>query len=386
MPGRIHQLSINERRLIEMVFRKGQIARVDLTALSGLTPASVTRLVSGLEKLGLFRQLSVTKGPRGQPKRLLSIDPDTYRSAGIYIRLNRMIGVISRLDGSVVKKTDVSFDVKTAVGIAGNARRLTENLLEKSKTPTSRFLGMGLTIPGNFGSYGTLVKAHAMFPALDGSAIIEELQREASWPVYLENDGTASALGEFLYGGHDYPNPMFSIHLGYGLGGGAVIDGRLYRGANGNACLPGALFPYSEPRPSIQDLQATLSGNQGQTVALRDLFDDDPSKGPVVEHWIRRAAKQLRLATKVISGMFDPELIVLCGGLPVELNARLVEETNCIPDDGPSRGLASAKFATSGLGELCGPIGAAAIPIYATFFPGSAREPLNRYLDGRSDV
>ncbi len=68
------------------------------------------------------------------------------------------------------------------------------------------------------------------------------------------------------------------------------------------------------------------------------------------------------------------------------LNARLVEETNCIPDDGPSRGLASAKFATSGLGELCGPIGAAAIPIYATFFPGSAREPLNRCLDGRSAI
>ena len=41
---------MNERRLVELIFRRGRIARVDLAEATDMTGASVTRLVAGLEK------------------------------------------------------------------------------------------------------------------------------------------------------------------------------------------------------------------------------------------------------------------------------------------------------------------------------------------------
>ena len=161
----------------------------------------------------------------------------------------------------------------------------------------------------------TLSVPHEMFPELDGSAIHEAARGSSPWPVYLENDGTSSALGEYLFGDHKSADPLFLIHIGYGLGGGAVLNGRPLRGAYGNACLPGALFPYNQPRPTLQDLQATLE--------CKGLSYDEIVSGtmnpiadiPILQEWVDRAADQLIHAIKVISGMFDPEIIVLSGAL-----------------------------------------------------------------------
>ncbi|NUS04009.1 MAG: ROK family protein, partial [Nonomuraea sp.] len=53
-------------------------------------------------------------------------------------------------------------------------------------------------------------------------------------PSVLENDATAAALGEFRYGAGRGTRTMLYLTLSTGVGGGAVIDGRLHRGAAGN--------------------------------------------------------------------------------------------------------------------------------------------------------
>ena len=77
------ELSLNERRLVELVFRHERMARIDLAAAADLTPASVTRLVAGLMKLGLFSESALKDGARGQPKKLLEIRRTTVLLAGV---------------------------------------------------------------------------------------------------------------------------------------------------------------------------------------------------------------------------------------------------------------------------------------------------------------
>ena len=383
MVSSLRSLSMNERKLVELVFRQGRIARIDLSAATGMTAASVTRLIAGLKEMGLFAQKTEQKvGARGQPKRLLSLRANKLISCGIYIYLDKIVAVLVNLDGKVLATKEEVLKSPDAAELAGITRKLTEYLLQKANVKGSHFLGIGLSIPGNFGSYSNLVRAHEMFPELDGSSFYEAARRNCPWPVFLENDGTASAVGEYLFGGHKSADPLFLVHIGYGLGGGAVLNGRPFQGANGNACLPGALFPYDSPRPTLQDLQTSLASNG---IDLGNVaVDDELLANPILTEWVSRAANQLGYAVRVITGMFDPKVIVLGGPMPQKIIDRIASELNSGDIGGPSRGLVTAPVVATGLGDLVGPIGAASIPFFSTLFPGSSQERGNRYLNGRS--
>lgn len=60
-----------------------------------------------------------------------------------------------------------------------------------------------------------------------------ELEKRVDLPVVIENDANAAAWGEFVYGaGHDVDD-LLLVTVGTGVGGGLVLDGEVYRGANG---------------------------------------------------------------------------------------------------------------------------------------------------------
>src|SRR5436309_1233330 len=57
------------------------------------------------------------------------------------------------------------------------------------------------------------------------------LREQTALPVFVENDANVAALGEALHGAGRRANPVFWVNSGSGVGGGLVVDGRLYHGA-----------------------------------------------------------------------------------------------------------------------------------------------------------
>ncbi len=364
-------LSLNERRLVDLVFRHEQMARVDLAAAADLTPASVTRLVAGLMELGLFSETTLKDGARGQPKKLLRIRRQQFCSLGFYLFTDRIQAALIDFGGAVIAQDSKSLGKGSARNVVEAMNVLTEEMLREVPGTKRTFLGVGLSLPGNFGSFGKHVEAHEAFLGLDGTAIQEALLNYGDWPVFLENDGTAAALGEYLFGGHD-ANILFMLHIGAGFGGGAVLNGRPYRGHNGNACLPGALFPYGKPRPTLLDLKEYLQDMGLEPTSV--LLTEKSAKvlSPELAAWKDRAKEQIKLAVRLVSGLFDPTVIVLGGMLPSFMSKIIAAEIAREGVEGPSRGLTAAPLYASSLGDLCGPVGAASIPFFRGFFPGSA--------------
>jgi glucokinase len=94
---------------------------------------------------------------------------------------------------------------------------------------------VSVAVPGTVNiSEGVVVKAPNL-PCLDGFRLGAALESELDWPAILENDANAAAIGEMWQGAGQGYRTIICVTLGTGVGGGIILDGKLWRGADGSA-------------------------------------------------------------------------------------------------------------------------------------------------------
>jgi glucokinase len=94
---------------------------------------------------------------------------------------------------------------------------------------------VSIAVPGTVNvAEGVVVKAPNV-PCLDGFRLGAALESELEWPVTLENDANAAAVGEMWRGAGQGHRSLICVTLGTGVGGGIILDGKLWRGADGSA-------------------------------------------------------------------------------------------------------------------------------------------------------
>lgn len=160
-------------------------------------------------------------------------------------------------------------------------------------------------------------------------------------PAYIENDASAAALGEFRFGAGRGTRHLLHATLGTGIGGGLVIDGKLYRGARGLAGEIGhIILDPSGPRCNCGSrgcLEAMVSGvafaerarrllEQGKSRVLHEIVGYEE---PTAEHlWaaaqrgdticeaeIRHGGHLLGLGLGSLVNVLNPDAVTLSGGL-----------------------------------------------------------------------
>jgi glucokinase len=160
-------------------------------------------------------------------------------------------------------------------------------------------------------------------------------------PVYIENDANAAALGEFRFGAGRGTRHLLHATLGTGIGGGIVIDGRLYRGAKGFAgeighmiidpagpvcacgsrgCLE-ALVSGTAFAERARRLAATGKVASLEAIAAKrrlngtDLLAAAHTGEALAEAEIRNGGHFLGLALGGLANVLNPDAITLSGGL-----------------------------------------------------------------------
>src|SRR2546426_9628769 len=94
---------------------------------------------------------------------------------------------------------------------------------------------VSVAVPGTVNvAEGVVVKAPNV-PCLDGFRLAAALESELEWPVILENDANAAAIGELWQGAGQGSRTLICVTLGTGVGGGIILDGKLWRGVDGSA-------------------------------------------------------------------------------------------------------------------------------------------------------
>jgi glucokinase len=203
-------------------------------------------------------------------------------------------------------------------------------------------------------------------------------------PAVLENDATAAAAGEHRYGAGTGARNMVYLTISTGVGGGVVVDGRLYRGA-GNGAELGHVTVDWRGRPCrgcgrLGCLEAYVSGTSIAERAREAVAQNGSSslaslEGPTAEDVAAAARAGDEVAREIwdetvdalacgltsIVNVFEPELVVLGGGVTRAGEQLLGPVREWVRANAMEPAGRSADIVAAALGERVGVVGAAAV-------------------------
>ena len=290
--------------------------------------------------------------------------------------------------------TRFSFKVDKNKPAEEEVGKLCDLILETKKTANLKeeVKGIGIGNPGIMDMESGLIISSPNLPNWNNFNIKEFIQKRVGIPVELNNDANVAALGEAKFGsGHKYQN-LLMITLGTGVGGGVIIDGKLYDGYrhmggelghmvirhNGRTCgcgRKGCLEAYASatalvketkrmmnkhPESMLTAIEKELNGVDARNAFIAASRGDKYGK-KLVEDYISYLGEGLLNYCNI----FRPEAIILSGGVANEgenLLSRLRKYMK--KHDYGMKGSPEVDLLTSSLGYDSGKIGAACLVLF----------------------
>lgn len=224
--------------------------------------------------------------------------------------------------------------------------RMIETTIAATRAETGatreQFLGVGIGAPGPLDRESGIVLTTpnlgwTNFPLRDRISAAVRL------PAALDNDANCATLGEWWIGAARGTRHAIGLTIGTGIGGGLVLDGRLYHGAsgiagevghtsidaNGRRCKCGSygcLEAYASgeaiatrAREAIEGetgaLMAALVDNDVSRITAQTVYDAAEQGDAAARNVVRDTAHFLGTGIANLLNIFNPEVLVIAGGV-----------------------------------------------------------------------
>lgn len=209
---------------------------------------------------------------------------------------------------------------------------LARDLMAQEGVTVERLVRVGIGFSGPVDLRHGTVRLAPRRPGWENYPLQERFEQAFDAVTLIDNDANLIALGEATFGVGKGCQHLFYFHLSSGVGGGAVLNGRLYHGAHSMAGEIGhAVVAHGwdgDGRPETLEELVSIGGLIRRAAAaglaadrLEDIFSDHPIARKVVKHTVDLMATRI---AQVIA-LLDPEMVVL-GGIVVRIGGdRFVE-------------------------------------------------------------
>lgn len=267
-------------------------------------------------------------------------------------------------------------------------QRIIENIefvIKDSGIDLSEVKAIGIGSPGPLDAEKGIIISTPNLPFKNFN-LVKPLKEKFNVPVYLDNDANVAAIGEFMLGAGKGTKNMVYFTVSTGVGGGAVLNGQIYRGNTSNALEIGhmTVAPFG-PRcgcGNIGCLEAlssgTAIGRRGQEavrskvetslknydeITSFEVFTEAKKGDAVAMDIVDEALTYLGIGIANAISIFDPEMIVIGGGVTkagdiVFDKVREVVNKRCFKAMSES-----TKILPAGLGTDAGVVGSVALAL-----------------------
>ncbi|MFB2553535.1 ROK family protein [Ensifer soli] len=318
-PRRIRQANIVAA--LQSLYLSRGASRAELARALRMNRSSSGEIVAALTGGGYVRETGGREtGGRlraGRPGIMLELVPDAALFIGLEIGVEHLAAVVIDMTARILLRRKQAFDTPAATVDDAVANGLAMALEAMEPGMIDRCRGLGIATPAHIRVGGVV----AIAPLIGWRDVpLGEIARAAvprPMPVTVENDANAFAIGDGYRNGGAGVTLFLLIETG--VGGGVLIDGRLFRGGHGLAgeightrvpCGGGRPLEALIGREALVAQYRAATGQDGDLAALiAEVRDRVPSAVALAETWSRHLAEALLQARHLI----DPDRIVLGG-------------------------------------------------------------------------
>jgi len=262
---------------------------------------------------------------------------------GIDLGGTKVSAGIADLEGVVLHRIEQPTDTESPESCVNQLSSITRELLDRC-TGDGELACIGIGVPGITESETGLVVWAPNLPGWRNIPLGQQLSGLFHVPVLVENDVDVAVLGEWWQGAGKGARNVMLIAVGTGIGGGMIIDGRLYKGSGGVAgavgwfvigedCLfreeyaSGGCAEYLAAGPGIgrrgqqaaeqnpSTLMLKLAGGKAEAITSRIVFEAAAAGDEPALQVVQYTARYLGIVVANAISLLNPEVIIIGGGV-----------------------------------------------------------------------
>lgn len=211
------------------------LSRAALAVATGLNKTTVSSLVGQLSDAGLVCESGVGKSSTGRPGILLQLNPGAGAIIGVEIGVDFISVVLTDFAARILWRHQERTDRREEQ--AAILRRAMSNIQAAVQHATRHdmpVLGLALGVPGLVDvESGTLLYAPNLL--WENVPLRQMLEARFHFPIYVDNEASIAAFGESYFGVARGSRNVLYVSAGVGIGGGLVLEGRIFAGGSGFA-------------------------------------------------------------------------------------------------------------------------------------------------------
>ncbi|OPJ55690.1 ROK family protein [Clostridium oryzae] len=304
---------------------------------------------------------------------------------GVDLGGTKICTALADLEGNIVNKYTIATDAHQ--GEAKVFSRIVtsiEKVISDAGKSVNDIKSIGIGSPGPLDSKKGII-IHTPNLPFKNFELVSELVDKFGIPTKLENDANAAALGEYHFGAGKGTNNMIYITVSTGIGGGAVLNGKLFQGSTSNAleighttvqpdgpkcncgnsgCAEALASGTAIARQAREAIETGLNTSLSnyENVTSYEVFKEAEKGDSVANYILHKSLNYLGICVANVVCSFDPDVVVIGGGVskggPIVFDiVRQVVKCRAL------RPMNECPIVPAGLGTDAGVMGAVAVAI-----------------------
>lgn len=264
-------------RVLKTVRSHRYLSRTDIAQLCSLSKTSVSEIVNKQISRGLLNEIGKKDSTRNGGKRqtLLEFNPMAGLVVGIAIDVTQSMVIIADLNANILERAIVEHASGTS---SEDVFRLIfpviHTFIGRYRDDKTQLIGIGVGLPGLIDTRSGVINVADTLKGWNGLDIRSAFEEEFHVTVYVENDVKAMTLAESMFGSGRTAKDLVYLWVGYGIGAGIFLDGKLHRGVSFSAGEVGYNeVGYAVSNPDEFPILYGKQGDFGDVLSDQNLVD-----------------------------------------------------------------------------------------------------------------
>jgi predicted NBD/HSP70 family sugar kinase len=223
-----------KRKIKKELYFAGSLSCSDLSLLTEKSLPLTIKILNELMEEGKVVETGYANSTGGRRPQTYALKPELMYV--VSVAMDQLITRIALLD---MQNNFVGEVEQIELPLPNNPKALEQltshidRFIKKSGIAKNKIVGIGIGMPG-FVDVNKGVN-HSFLKSKQGQSLVSYIESVVHLPVLIDNDSSLIALAEFRLGTARHKKNVMVINIGWGIGLGMIVNGELFRGANGFA-------------------------------------------------------------------------------------------------------------------------------------------------------